>query len=73
MPIYEFVCTNDRCPRQGQTFDVRLPIADRDTAEIGCPDCAGASDRQVIPSEPPTCVITKPLNLGGHTKERLLP
>lgn len=73
MPTYEFVCGSSRCPRKGESFDVRLPIADRDAACVRCPNCNSEARRQVVPSKAPTCVITRPLNHGGHTKERLLP
>lgn len=76
MSTYEYICDNSECSasQSGYTFDVQLPIAERDTAEVPCPVC-GRFDthRQVVPSKPPTCVMTVPMNQGGHKKERLLP
>lgn len=72
MPIYEFICGSSRCPSMGATFDVRLPIVDRDVACVRCPRCNSESRRQIFPTKPPACVITVPGDLGPE-KERLLP
>lgn len=72
-PIYDFSCGSDRCSRDGELFEVRLPMDERDTACVRCPTCNSLARRQVIASKAPACVMTVPLNNGGHTKERLLP
>ena len=71
MALYEFVCRRKACT--DEPFDVQLPMDDRDTACVSCPTCGSEAQRQVVPSKPPTCVMTRPLAQGGHTKERLLP
>lgn len=73
MATYDFQCKNDQCSSNGALFEVRLPMDERDTSRILCSDCGSEARRQVVPSKAPACVMTVPLNNGGHTKERLLP
>ncbi len=70
MATYDFTCGSSQC---GEVFEARLPMDDRDSACVRCPTCGSESRRRVVPLKAPACVITKPLNQGGHTKERLLP
>lgn len=71
MAIYEFRCQSSKC--SNESFEVQLPMDERDTACVRCPQCNSEARRQVVPSKPPSCVITVPMEQGGHTKERLLP
>ncbi len=72
-PLYDFRCCNSECEHHTEPFEVRLPIARRNTAAVSCPVCSDATYRQVVPSKAPACVITVPMEGGGHTKDRLLP
>ena len=73
MALYEFKC---ECAADGcdHTFDVRLPMADRDQLQR-CPQCGcEVATRVVVPSKAPMVVMTSPQEvMGGHTKERMLP
>ena len=70
MARYDFTCGLEQC---AETFEVRLSMDERDSARILCPACGSKARRQVVPSKPPTCVMTRPLNNGGSVKERILP
>ncbi len=70
MALYDFICGSSKC---GETFEERLPMDERDTACVRCPKCNSEAKRRVVPLKAPACVITTPLNHGGHTKARLLP
>ena len=73
MATYDFQCRSNKCSRDGELFEVRLPMDERDSQCVRCPTCGSEARRQVVPSSPAQCVITVPMNNGGHTKERLLP
>lgn len=73
MATYEFQCLDDQCINYVEPFDVRLPMDERDTAQVLCPTCDGSARRQVVPSKAPMCVMTSPLETGGHIQERMLP
>lgn len=72
MALYEFCCQDPACQYHAAPFERLVPMTQRDAA-MRCPLCGGPASRVVVPSSPASCVLMKPLNLGGHTKERLLP
>ena len=72
MALYEFRCQNPVCPHHVRPFERLLPIS-RMGADVRCPACGELAIRLVVPSSLASCVLTKPLNTGGHTKEKLLP
>ena len=69
MATDEFKCPSSRCLRDGELFDVRLPIAERDTACVRCPSCNSEARRQVVPSSAPMVVIMK----TGETRDKPIP
>lgn len=69
MATYEFKCGSSRCPRDGERFDVRLAMAERDTACVRCPTCNSEARRQVVPSAPPMVVMMK----TGETRSKQIP
>lgn len=73
MPTYEFVCPSSRCPSKGARFDVRLPMADRDTTCVRCPRCNSESRRCEVPLAAPAVVMMRALETGGKVADRLLP
>ena len=74
MPIYDFNCLSSECPRGGEAFEDNIPIADRDTACVRCPDCNSEARRQVVPSHAPSCVSMKRQELSERQiPGRLLP
>lgn len=73
MALYEFRCQNPTCLHHAVPFERRLPVGERDTADVLCPGCGEPAIRVVIPSSLASCVLTRPRNQGGHTKKRLLP
>lgn len=70
LATYDLKCQSSQCE---QTFEVRLPMDDRDSACIRCPACNSEARRQVVPFKAPACIMMKPLNQGGQTPERMLP
>ncbi len=73
-PTYDFNCLSSECPREGEPFEDRLPIADRDLACVRCPDCGSESRRLVVPLKAPACVIMKKQETSNkQIPERLLP
>ncbi len=73
MAIYDFRCRSTLCPRQGETFEARLPMAERDTACIRCPTCGSEARRLEVPTKAPACVMMRSLETGGKVPDRLLP
>lgn len=43
MPTYEFKCT--KC---GTTFEVALPVAERDTRKVSCPSCQATEVERTV-------------------------
>lgn len=73
-PTYDFNCRNSKCPRDGETFEENISIADRDSACVRCPDCGSEARRQVVPSHAPSCVSMKRMELSERQiPGRLLP
>lgn len=74
MPTYDFRCQASRCPRKGEPFEKRLPMADRDAACIRCPTCGSEARRMVVPTKAPMCVMMKKLETSNtQIPERMLP
>ena len=74
MPIYDFHCQSNKCPREHEPFEARLSIVDRDLACVRCPDCGSEARRQVVPSKAPACVVMKKQETSSRQiPERLLP
>ncbi len=69
MATYEFKCGSSRCPRDGERFDVRLPMAERDTTCVRCPTCNSESRRQEVPLVPPMVVMMR----TGETRDKPIP
>ena len=69
MATYEFKCGSSRCPRDGDLFDARLPMAERDTACVRCPTCNSQARRQVVPSSAPMVVMMR----TGETRDKQIP
>ena len=74
MPTYDFRCQTSRCPRQGEPFEARLPMAERDTACVRCPTCGSEARRLVVPTHAPMVVMMKRLETSDkQIPERMLP
>ncbi len=69
MATYEFKCCSNLCPQDGELFDVRLPMAERDAACIRCPTCNSQAHRMVVPSSAPMVVMMK----TGETRDKQIP
>lgn len=74
MPRYDFRCQSSKCPREGEPFEARLTIADRDAACIRCPTCNSEARRLEVPLKAPMCVIMKKQETSDRQiPERMLP
>ena len=69
MATYEFKCGSSRCSRDGELFDVLLPMYERDIACVRCPTCNSEAHRQVVPSSAPMVVMMK----TGETRSKQIP
>ena len=74
MPTYEFSCLRKNCPSKGARFDVRLPMADRDTALVRCEKCGRKTKRIEVPTTAPMVVMMKRLETSDkQIPDRMLP
>ena len=74
MPTYEFSCLRKNCPSKGERFDVRLPMADRDTALVRCEKCGRKTKRIEVPIKAPMVVMMRRLETSDkQIPDRMLP
>ena len=74
MPTYEFKCTRKKCPSKGERFDVRLPMAEMDTALVRCAKCGKRAKRIEVPSRAPMAVMMRKLETSDRQiPDRMLP
>ena len=74
MPTYEFSCRRKNCQSKGARFDVRLPMADRDTALVRCEKCGRKTKRIEVPIKAPMVVMMKKLETSDkQIPDRMLP
>ena len=74
MAIYEFECGNKKCSSKREPFDVRLPMADRDTALVRCEKCGRRAKRIEVPTKAPMVVMMKKLETSDKKiPDRMLP
>lgn len=66
MANYDFQCGSSQC---NSVFEVQLPMDERDSQCIRCPDCGSEAQRQVVPSKPPACIVLK----KQETSDRQIP
>lgn len=69
MATYEFKCGSSLCLRDGEVFDVLLPMYERDIACVRCPTCNSEAKRVVVPSSAPMVVMMK----KGETRDKPIP
>ena len=74
MPTSEFSCRRKNCQSKGARFDVRLPMADRDTALVRCEKCGRKTKRIEVPTKAPMVVMMKKLETSDkQIPDRMLP
>ncbi len=74
MPTYDFKCLSSKCPREGEPFEARLLMAERDAACVRCPTCNSQSRRLEVPLKAPAVVMMKKQETSDRQiPERLLP
>ncbi len=74
MATYDFRCQSSQCPREGEPFEARLPMDERDTACVRCPNCNSESRRLVVPLKAPAVVMMKKQETSDRQiPDRLLP
>lgn len=74
MATYDFRCQSSQCSRDGEPFEKRLLMAERDSACVRCPTCGSEARRLEVPTKAPTCVMMKRLETSEKfIPERLLP
>ncbi len=74
MPTYEFKCDRKTCPSKGEAFDVRLLMAEMDTALVRCEKCGKRAKRIEVPSKAPMAVMMRKLEMSDkQIPDRMLP